>query len=48
MVVAPMGQAVRVPDLHPVLADLADEQAALDDVVAALDPDQWEDRKSVV
>lgn len=42
MVVAPMGQAVRVPDLDALLTDLADEQAALDDVVAPLRPEQWD------
>jgi uncharacterized protein (TIGR03084 family) len=43
MVVPVVGQAVRVPGpLHPLLADLADEQAALDAVVAALPPAAWE------
>ena len=43
MVVAPIGQAVRVPDpLDPLLADLADEHAALDVVVAPLPPERWD------
>jgi uncharacterized protein (TIGR03084 family) len=48
MVVAPIGQAVRVPDpsdphaLAPLLADLADEQAALDAVVAPLPAERWD------
>lgn len=43
MVVAPIGQAVRVPDsLDPLLADLAAEHAALDAVVAPLPPERWD------